>query len=356
MSTRGERPDSSETMRSMPQQQGNPPAPATGAAGTGGSPMPRDTTAAQTPGSTIPGTGTSAGGTGSAGSSSAMSGTSMGTGGTTTGSMGGTNRATGGAGNMSGTAPTSNPGGAGATTGMSGGGMSGTASRPGSAANVGSTSAGAGGSSSTGSGAMQGQSQTPSSMPDAGQVKDQVADKVQDVKAQAQQQVGQVADQAKQQATTLLGGQKDRAAEAVTGIAQALRSTGNQLRQNDQGSVAQYTDKLAERVEAFSGSLSGKDVNELVADVERYARKQPAVFLGGAFVLGVLAARFLKSSGENANNDASGQGSQYSQSAAARQSANSDDWYERTYGRTGGRRVTYTSGAADHARRNTEMQ
>ena len=34
----------------------------------------------------------------------------------------------------------------------------------------------------------------------------------------------------------------------------------------------------------------------MVTQVEQYARRQPAIFLGGAFALGLLGARFLKSS------------------------------------------------------------
>ena len=34
----------------------------------------------------------------------------------------------------------------------------------------------------------------------------------------------------------------------------------------------------------------------MARDAESYARRNPAVFLGSAFVLGILAARFFKSS------------------------------------------------------------
>jgi hypothetical protein len=36
----------------------------------------------------------------------------------------------------------------------------------------------------------------------------------------------------------------------------------------------------------------------LVGDVENFARRQPALFIGGALALGILAARFLKSSSQ----------------------------------------------------------
>jgi hypothetical protein len=123
---------------------------------------------------------------------------------------------------------------------------------------------------------------------------------------QAQQMAGQVADQAKQQATSQLDSRKNQAVDSLGTVAQALRQTSQHLRQNDQGTIAQYTDKAAERVEQFTGQLRGKDVQTMVRDVERYARQQPAVFLGGAFVLGLLGARFLKSTAQREDDDESG--------------------------------------------------
>lgn len=115
---------------------------------------------------------------------------------------------------------------------------------------------------------------------------------------QAQQVAGQVVDQAKQQATSQLASRKDQAVDSLGTVAQAFRQTGEHLRQNDQHGIAQYADKAAERVEQFTDQLRGKDVQTIVRDVERYARQQPALFLGGAFVLGLLGARFLKSTAQ----------------------------------------------------------
>jgi hypothetical protein len=36
----------------------------------------------------------------------------------------------------------------------------------------------------------------------------------------------------------------------------------------------------------------------MVRNVEDFARRQPALFIGGAFMLGLLGARFLKSSAQ----------------------------------------------------------
>jgi hypothetical protein len=113
---------------------------------------------------------------------------------------------------------------------------------------------------------------------------------------EAQHRAGQAVDTARQQVASRVSSQKDRAAEGLGSVAQALRQTGQQLREQDQAGVTDYIDRAAAQVERFSGYLQHSDVGQLVDDVEGFARRQPALFLGGAFVLGLLGARFLKSS------------------------------------------------------------
>jgi len=139
---------------------------------------------------------------------------------------------------------------------------------------------------------------TPSGAGHSSQTQTDMGAKAQDVVEQTQQKAGEVIDQAKQQATSQLSSQKDRAADSLGTVADALRQTGKHLHENDQHGLEHYANKAAERVEQVSGQLREKDVQEIVRDVERYARRQPALFLGGAFVLGLLGARFLKSTAQ----------------------------------------------------------
>jgi ABC-type transporter Mla subunit MlaD len=130
----------------------------------------------------------------------------------------------------------------------------------------------------------------------AGQAAQQAKQAVAPITEQAQETAGQVAEQAKQQALTQLGTQKEHAAGSLDAVAQALRQSGDQLREKQQEPLAHLAGTAAERVEQFSSYLRHTDVSDMLRDVEQFARRQPAAFLGGAFTLGVLAARFLKSS------------------------------------------------------------
>lgn len=127
---------------------------------------------------------------------------------------------------------------------------------------------------------------------------DQAQQKVGQVADQVQEKAGQAADQARQQATARLADQKERATGGLGTVAHAMRQTGDTLREQDQDAVAGYADQAADQVERLADYLRGRNVLQLLGDVEGFARRQPALFLGGAFALGVLGARFLKSSGQ----------------------------------------------------------
>jgi hypothetical protein len=136
----------------------------------------------------------------------------------------------------------------------------------------------------------------------AGQAKQQG----QQVTQQARQQAGQLAARGGEQVKGQLANQKQQAAQRIEPIQTALRQTAQQLREQDQGSIAEYTEKAADRVEQFSGYLRDTDVDEMAEEVRNFARRRPALFLGGAVALGFLGARFLKSSSQGAYSGGSG--------------------------------------------------
>ncbi len=131
---------------------------------------------------------------------------------------------------------------------------------------------------------------------------------IKDVLNQAKESTGEVASQAygvaAKKATSVIAEQKATLAEGLTSVASSIRQMGDSLRGGEQprGVVdvtAKYSDSIATQVEQLSHYLESKDLRQLTGDVERFARRNPAVFLGGAFALGLLAARFLKSGNPN---------------------------------------------------------
>ncbi|HUR94201.1 MAG TPA: hypothetical protein VMY76_06430 [Gemmatimonadales bacterium] len=121
-------------------------------------------------------------------------------------------------------------------------------------------------------------------------------DQIRQVKDQVVDQAKSSFRQAKDSASSSLSQSRTQAAEKIGGIANAVRSTGDHLRSENQPGVADLTDSLADQVERLSGYLRDRDLTAFRNDVEGFARRQPAVAVGVALALGLLGARFLKSS------------------------------------------------------------
>jgi hypothetical protein len=108
-------------------------------------------------------------------------------------------------------------------------------------------------------------------------------------------------DRVREGANTQLSTQKNRATDGIGSVAQAVRQTTQHLRAQQHDTIARYVDQAADQLERVSERLRQKDVGELLQDAQQFARRQPAVFIGSAFAIGLLGARFLKSSRERRN-------------------------------------------------------
>jgi hypothetical protein len=130
----------------------------------------------------------------------------------------------------------------------------------------------------------------------------------------AREQVRQAKDKVMDQARTTLRDARDRAgstftqsrqqaADQIGGIGSAFRRTGETLRGEDQARVADVADNVARQIDRAADYLRNSDGRVIARDIENLARRQPALAFAGAFVLGVIAARFLKSSTPYSRND-----------------------------------------------------
>ena len=117
-----------------------------------------------------------------------------------------------------------------------------------------------------------------------------------DLKDKATDLGGGMVDQAKKSAESQIAGGKERVAQGLGSVAEAMRHTGEHLRAQDKLGLTQYVARAADQVEAASGYLEQRDLREVLGDLSSFARREPAIFLGGAFALGLLGGRFLKSS------------------------------------------------------------
>jgi hypothetical protein len=108
---------------------------------------------------------------------------------------------------------------------------------------------------------------------------------------QARAVTSQVADSAKRAVGRRLNDRTTKSAMQLSQLADVLREGGERLEGNMAGPLMA---RAASRVESISDALDTTDLRQMVQQVESFARREPALFLGGAFAVGLLGARFLR--------------------------------------------------------------
>lgn len=112
----------------------------------------------------------------------------------------------------------------------------------------------------------------------------------------AKHKASEVAGQAKDEAKDQLAQKKQQATGSLDDVADAMHAAGDRLEQDDRDAFASYAHNAANQVEHLVQSVRNRSVGEILDEAERFARREPGLFIGGAFLLGIVGARFLKAS------------------------------------------------------------
>lgn len=114
----------------------------------------------------------------------------------------------------------------------------------------------------------------------------------------------QVYEKAQDKAETVITEQKKSLAQGLGSVAENIRKFGDTLNSDQSNPIgstaAKYGSTVAEQVENLSHYIERGDFRTFASDLQSFARRNPTAFVAGAFGLGLLAARFIKSSPRNA--------------------------------------------------------
>src|SRR5437868_4112217 len=120
------------------------------------------------------------------------------------------------------------------------------------------------------------------------------------VVAQGETLIDKAKNTAQDRVRSAVVGRKSQAVETVSGLAQSLLLAGQNL-QDQQSPAARLVEQAAERLDRVAQYIDTAEPDAVLRRAEQWARQNPALFVGGAFVVGLLGARFLKSSRPTAN-------------------------------------------------------
>jgi len=112
----------------------------------------------------------------------------------------------------------------------------------------------------------------------------------------AQRQAREISSDLQAEAQKVLSEQKEMAKSGMMDLVSAIRRAADDLEGHEQSQIAGMARSLAGGLEDFSQSISRRNFQDMVSEVERFAREHPTAFFGGAVLAGLAITRFAKSS------------------------------------------------------------
>jgi len=135
----------------------------------------------------------------------------------------------------------------------------------------------------------------------ASDLKDNAADLADSVAQTAKQEAAKIGaaatemlHDASDKVKSAVSEQKAAGADYLDTVARAIHRAAREF-EADVPQAAHYIRRAGGQVSSVASAVRQGDLRDLVAEVEEAARRQPALFFGGALVLGFVALRFLKS-------------------------------------------------------------
>jgi len=184
-------------------------------------------------------------------------------------------------------------------------------------------------------------SSSPDLAADANALLDEAKSTASRVAEEAKQQAAGLADRAKQEVgaatdkvRSIAADQKDVLAAQVGGVADAMQRAASDLEMND-GASAHYARLIADNAEKLSETIRNNNVDQLLGIAQDFGRRQPALFVGAAALLGFAASRFVLASAKRREDEqAAAMSSTYQEYPGEPASSNADG--SDTWSSTGG--------------------
>jgi hypothetical protein len=142
---------------------------------------------------------------------------------------------------------------------------------------------------------------SPASPSSTQPLSEKVSSTTSDILEKAKETASGTYDAVATQATTKIEERKGELSSGLKTLADTFRKTGTDLQATQSATpltdiTARYSGNAANQIERIADYFERKDLRAMMRDAENFARRNPAIFLGAAFGLGLVAARFLKSS------------------------------------------------------------
>jgi ElaB/YqjD/DUF883 family membrane-anchored ribosome-binding protein len=132
---------------------------------------------------------------------------------------------------------------------------------------------------------------------------EQTSAKVQEATAVAQEKATALREQGSARLREQVDQRSTQVGSQARSLAEALRRSGNELQSEGNGNASQITSQVADRIERVGSYLEDVSGDDVMRDIESFARRRPWMLAGVGLLAGVAAARFMKASSEQRYTD-----------------------------------------------------
>lgn len=137
----------------------------------------------------------------------------------------------------------------------------------------------------------------------AGQMGEEAKQKLSETTQTARNQARRVAGQVGETAKSTVDSRKGDVAHEISSVADVVRQTTHEVGAGTSPTIENYGRRIADGLEGISSYMNENQVEDFLADAEAFGRRNPVVLLGGAFMLGLVVGRFLRSSSTTMSDD-----------------------------------------------------
>jgi hypothetical protein len=115
-------------------------------------------------------------------------------------------------------------------------------------------------------------------------------------RSEARERLSDAGQRAKSEAQRAADGVRRRTAKEVRTLGAAAHAAAEQLKDDDHDRIGGYARGICSACDGAADYLERADLSTVGDDAGRFARHNPALFLGGAVLLGLAAGRLLSAS------------------------------------------------------------
>jgi hypothetical protein len=131
---------------------------------------------------------------------------------------------------------------------------------------------------------------------DLAEVKDTLTRSARGLSTELKRESRRLVDDATESATAIAKEKKVVAADYLRALAEAAGASCEVLDERGYAGSSRFLTRAVEGLESFSGDLATREPGELLDDALRYARRNPALFLGAALFAGFGISRLVQAS------------------------------------------------------------